>query len=393
MAPVAGARAEARWLAGESEAIAAETDVAVALAIEHRHAWLTGVVCLWRRRAGLVDDVDPDDLPEPYRLELEGAAEAAAERWSALGCPYEAALALAHADTDAAQRRALAELQRLGAQPPRAASRARLRERGMRDVRRGPRAATRENPAGLTARELEVVALVAEGLRNAEIAGRLFVSEKTVAHHVSAILRKLDVATRSQAGAEAARLGHRRKIGSPPDVPGRAHAVDACPDQPTERSPATTDGRHMDLYVILRRSGWRSPEDLGEAAARSKRVADEEMPDDIELDPQLRARRGRRIGRDGVHLRGLEPRGDPQARHARRPAGRRDHRGRGHGHRAARSAAGDRLRRTPGGLSGTRGGDREVVARGLPRAPGSRSAAAARARRRGRSRPTAAPRR
>ena len=44
-------------------------------------------------------------------------------------------------------------------------------------------------------------------LRNAEIAGRLFVSEKTVAHHVSAILHKLGVATRSQAGAEAARLG------------------------------------------------------------------------------------------------------------------------------------------------------------------------------------------
>ena len=77
----------------------------------------------------------------------------------------------------------------------------------MRDVRRGPRAATRENPAGLTARELEVLALVAEGLRNAEIAQRLFLSEKTVGHHVSAILRKLEVRTRSQAGAEAARLG------------------------------------------------------------------------------------------------------------------------------------------------------------------------------------------
>jgi hypothetical protein len=37
----------------------------------------------------------------------------------------------------------------------------------------------------------------------------------------------------------------------------------------------------MDLYVILRRGGWRSPEDLGEAAVRSKRVADEDMPDDI----------------------------------------------------------------------------------------------------------------
>jgi DNA-binding NarL/FixJ family response regulator len=82
-----------------------------------------------------------------------------------------------------------------------------LREQGVRDVRHGPRAATRENPAGLTARELEVLALVAEGLRNAEIAARLFLSEKTVAHHVSAILRKLRVRTRSQAGAEAARLG------------------------------------------------------------------------------------------------------------------------------------------------------------------------------------------
>jgi DNA-binding NarL/FixJ family response regulator len=82
-----------------------------------------------------------------------------------------------------------------------------LREQGVRDVRQGPRATTRDNPAGLTARELEVLELVSEGLRNADIAGRLFVSERTVAHHVSAILRKLQVGTRSQAAAEAARIG------------------------------------------------------------------------------------------------------------------------------------------------------------------------------------------
>jgi DNA-binding NarL/FixJ family response regulator len=52
-----------------------------------------------------------------------------------------------------------------------------------------------------------VLALVAEGMRNGAIAQRLFLSEKTVAHHVSAILRKLDVHTRSEAGAAAARLG------------------------------------------------------------------------------------------------------------------------------------------------------------------------------------------
>jgi DNA-binding NarL/FixJ family response regulator len=58
----------------------------------------------------------------------------------------------------------------------------------------------------LTARELEVLAHAAQGLRNAGIAERLFLSEKTVDHHVSAILRKLNVHTRGEAGAEAVRL-------------------------------------------------------------------------------------------------------------------------------------------------------------------------------------------
>jgi len=63
------------------------------------------------------------------------------------------------------------------------------------------------NPANLTPRELEVLALLGDGLTNAEIAERLFLSEKTVAHHVSAILRKLGVANRVQAVTEATRLG------------------------------------------------------------------------------------------------------------------------------------------------------------------------------------------
>ena len=83
----------------------------------------------------------------------------------------------------------------------------RLREHGVRGVPRGPRPATRSNPAGMTTRELEVLALVAEGLRNSEIADRLALSERTVDHHVSAILRKLNVRSRAEATAEALRLG------------------------------------------------------------------------------------------------------------------------------------------------------------------------------------------
>ena len=205
--PVTIARAETLWLQGRQDEIDAETAATFALALDRRASWVLGEIAIWRWRAGLVDDLPAGAAAEPYALSIGGNGGAAAARWDELNCPYEAALARADTGMEDALRRALDELSALRARPAAAMVMRRLRSGGARRIPRGPRRQTRANPAGLTARELEVLALLTENLRNAQIADRLFVSEKTVDHHVSAILRKLDVRSRGEAVTAADRIG------------------------------------------------------------------------------------------------------------------------------------------------------------------------------------------
>ena len=213
LGPVAAAKAEVGWLAGDSDGVAAVTDAAFSLARDLGEARFLGELGSWRRLAGLDAEICAA-APEPYRLQLEGAWSEAAKKWAALGCHYEAAIARAETGDESELRIALEELRDLGAQPAAAIVSRRLRALGVRGLPRGPRPSTRENPAGLTKRQCEVLELVAAGLRNAEIAQRLHLSERTVDRHVSAVLDKLSVRTRTEAGAEAVRLGLAPKMGN-----------------------------------------------------------------------------------------------------------------------------------------------------------------------------------
>lgn len=158
--------------------------------------------------AAAVAGTDPDPRP---------AWDAAAQAWEHLGQPYDLARALLHAAEaamdrgdrdDAAKRlaRAAALADKLGAGPLREqigslARRARL------GLPSGPASGQPPGIAGLTAREAEVLRLLAAGRSNRDIAAELFISAKTVSVHVSSILAKLHATSRTEAAAIAHRAG------------------------------------------------------------------------------------------------------------------------------------------------------------------------------------------
>jgi DNA-binding CsgD family transcriptional regulator len=207
LATLAAARAEHAWVTGITPDLDQLRDVH-RQAVGLRDAWLVGEVACWLHRLGeAVEETSDQPLPEPYALELAGEHMAAAAAWRELGCPYEAALAMADSGAGPGMLQALELLTELGAEGSARRIRQRLRELGVPGVPRGPRATTRANPALLTARQVEVVGLLAAGLTNAEIADELVISTKTAGHHVSAILDKLGARSRLEAANMARELG------------------------------------------------------------------------------------------------------------------------------------------------------------------------------------------
>jgi predicted ATPase/DNA-binding CsgD family transcriptional regulator len=206
LGPVRAARAEAAWLGGNRERCANEAGAAYGLAIDHQHAWFVGELAYWQWKAGALGD-PPKIAAAPYFLQMTGEWEAAAAAWEELGCPYEAARARAESGDERALRDALRTFELLDARPMAAMTIKALRDLGARRIPRGPRPSTRAHVASLTAREAEVLQLLMAGRRNAEIADVLFLSPKTVEHHVSSILAKLGVRSRFEAVDAARALG------------------------------------------------------------------------------------------------------------------------------------------------------------------------------------------
>jgi DNA-binding CsgD family transcriptional regulator/tetratricopeptide (TPR) repeat protein len=199
-------RAELLWLSGKPELAAAEARAAYDQAAGQIDPWRAGSLAIWLSRLQARTEF-PAGLAEPYVLEIAGDRQRAAQAWERLGRPYDAALVWVTSSDEAGLRSAVKTLDDLGARATAAVARRRMRDLGITAIPRGPRRATRADPAGLTAREREVLALLTEGLPDREISQRLFISERTVHHHVSAVLAKIGVSSRTAAAREAARMG------------------------------------------------------------------------------------------------------------------------------------------------------------------------------------------
>ncbi len=197
---------EHAWLAGDCATVQAIGEVLAPIARRANLTYHLGELSRYLARAG-VDVAGFDGCPAGFAAGIAADPIGAAAAWSAAGNPYEQALEEVEAADPETAVRGIQRLEDLGAAATAKRYRRDLLRRGISGVPRGPRPTTRSHPAGLTARQQDVLELLAMGLTTARMAERLYLSPRTVDKHVAEIVLRLGVSSRRDAVAAARRQG------------------------------------------------------------------------------------------------------------------------------------------------------------------------------------------
>lgn len=203
--PALAALLEYEWITGEDHVEKPAVECAIGLIGQPGYLRESSEFEFWLTKVRQ-QQLPLHETEQGYRAINPKMAIEAAAGWQRLGCPYEQALLLFEGDEDA-KKEAVSIVHQLGAAAVYEKMKGTMRSSGITGIPRGMRKTTQANPAQLTERELGVLQLLKEGLQNKEIGSRLFISAKTVDHHISSILFKLDVNSRAKAVQEATRLG------------------------------------------------------------------------------------------------------------------------------------------------------------------------------------------
>ena len=204
--PVRLALVEFGWLNDDCARAEAQLTVLNDAGADAMHPWNLGELTVWNAR--LTGTMPPKglDVPEPYRLELEGKHSAAAAAWSALGVPHAAEVCRLQdlgSHTAAGLSGVMASAHDMGAGALMEKARRVAHATGVAVKqprrRRGHYGVARSHPLGLTRREQEVLAHMLNGENNVQISQALSRSRRTIEHHVSAVLQKLNVTSRMEA--------------------------------------------------------------------------------------------------------------------------------------------------------------------------------------------------
>ena len=210
MIPVRLGFVEAAWLRDDPEAAIPHLEALWSMGAERMNQWSAGDAAAWARRLGIEGMEAPEaftaDSPAPYAAEIAGDPARAAKLWLGLGAPYSAGLAWLQVEGEKAGE-ALASaaklFRRIEANAALAKTNRVAKALGVANrlprTRRGPYKAARNHPLGLTRREQDILALMVQGASNTEISDQLSRSKRTIEHHVSSILTKLNVENRMEA--------------------------------------------------------------------------------------------------------------------------------------------------------------------------------------------------